>query len=153
MLNSILTSANGPLGVTNLTGAFSPTTTLTYVPLGTSNGTATGELAVKVVVVGSGGSSGGSVVIPRGAANIVTGQVNSATTAGTFTGARATRRSIAVTNMDATITVYVGAPGATSTTTGQRLKAGESQSFDTTAAMDVIAESGTPRICWSETYD
>ncbi len=56
--NKILTSANNGLSVTNLYGDDTiPTMTLAGVPLGTSDGTATGELVVKVKSVGGGGSS------------------------------------------------------------------------------------------------
>lgn len=59
--NKILTSANAALKVTNLAaaggaGQTSGTQTLEGVPVGTADGSATGELAVKVMTVGSGGS-------------------------------------------------------------------------------------------------
>jgi hypothetical protein len=54
--NKILTSANAPQAVSNLSGAHASTSTLQGVPLGTANGAATGELGAKVVVVGQGAS-------------------------------------------------------------------------------------------------
>lgn len=57
--NKILTSGNAALTVTNLACSPSPgTSTLEGVPIGTANGTATGELAVKVIDIGGGGSGG-----------------------------------------------------------------------------------------------
>lgn len=52
--NPILTAANAPLTCTNYqgTGVLEPTATISGVPLGTDNGTATGVLGVKVLIVG-----------------------------------------------------------------------------------------------------
>ncbi len=59
MLNKILTALNARLKVTNLygpaTSTDTPVDTLDGLPLGTSDGTATGEICVKVKSVGAGG--------------------------------------------------------------------------------------------------
>lgn len=61
--NQILTAANAQLQVTNLTSIGSqPTATFSGIPLGTSDGSATGALAVKVVGAGSGGGIPGQTV-------------------------------------------------------------------------------------------
>lgn len=61
--NQILTSANAQLQVTNLTSIGSQATaTFSGIPLGTSDGTATGALAVKIVGAGSGGGLPGQTV-------------------------------------------------------------------------------------------
>lgn len=68
----ILTSVNGPLAVTNLVALGSPTPggqTYSKPPLGTVNGSATGELGMKVVLAGSTTTAGG--VIPVSDANTV----------------------------------------------------------------------------------
>ena len=58
---------------------------------------------------------------------------------------------VQVKNMDATITVYLGGPGVTSST-GYPLLAGASISFGFVAgdedALYVIAASGTPKMAW-----
>lgn len=63
--NLILTSANAALEVTNCT-VNSSLQTFPGVPLGTGDGSATGPIAVKVMLVGTGGSSGGTVTaVPK----------------------------------------------------------------------------------------
>lgn len=62
----ILTSVNGPLAVTNLVALGSPTPggqTYSNPPLGTVNGSATGELGMKVVLAGSTSVSGGGIPV------------------------------------------------------------------------------------------
>lgn len=149
--NRILTSANAPLAVTNIVGTYGLQQQLQGVPLGTSDGTATGELGVKVLLAGSG--SGGSItVVPKGAANYANGQVAASTSAATLVAARATRRSVTIKNTDGAITVYIGAATVTAAN-GVPLKAGESIAVDTTALIQVIAASGTPSVAYMETYD
>lgn len=56
MLNPILTAGNAYLIVTNLAGAPASVQTLTGIPIGTSDGSATGSLGVKIVGAGTGGA-------------------------------------------------------------------------------------------------
>lgn len=74
--NLILTSGNGPLIVTNLAVSPGGLNTLSGLPLGTSDGSATGEVAVKVFDVSEDKAvtpsfmalgASGSQVIPAGA--------------------------------------------------------------------------------------
>lgn len=97
-------------------------------------------------------ASGTTIIVPKGAAFTANGQVTTSTTAGTAVAARATRRGVTIKNLDATITVYVGI-ATVSATNGMELKAGESIPLDTTALIQVIAASGTPKIAFIETYD
>jgi hypothetical protein len=52
----ILDASNNELTVTNLFGSNSPSHTLGAIPLGTVGASATGELAAKVIVVGTVGT-------------------------------------------------------------------------------------------------
>lgn len=147
VLNKILTAANAYLGVTNLAGAASPTQQLEGVPLGTSDGTATGELGLKVISVG------GTAAAPTGAAFMASSQVATSTSEATLVSARATRRSVTVKNIDTSITVYIGPSSGVTSVSGLPLAAGESISVDTNSEIKVIAASGTPRVAYIETYD
>ena len=89
---------------------------------------------------------------PKGGATVAAGQVQLSTTSGTVRAARPGRKSITIRNMDSSISVYIGA-GTVSSSNGFLLKAGESVSVDTTAAVNGIAASGTPSVCFLETYD
>lgn len=143
--NLILTSAN--VFVSGVTVGGVSVQQLTGLPLGTSAG---GELATKVLVVGG---SGGTVTnVPKGAANLATGQVASSTTAGTLVAARATRRSVTVTNSDSTINIYIG-PATVTAGNGFLLKPGQSVNIDTTALIQHIAASGAPTTSFVETFD
>lgn len=63
--NKILTAANAALAVTNLAASGSGgTQTMEGVPIGTSDGTATGELVVKVKLVGTVPPPSGSSYTP-----------------------------------------------------------------------------------------
>lgn len=55
--NPILTSGNAYLAVTNIAGTAGAQMQFQGVPLGTSDGTATGALAVKTVGAGAGGAT------------------------------------------------------------------------------------------------
>ena len=96
----ILDASNNELTVTNLFGSNSPTHTLGAIPLGTVGGSATGELATKVIIVGG---TSGAIVLGAGTAAIgstttsgaVTdrsGTITSGGTAQTLAAALATRR-------------------------------------------------------------
>lgn len=88
----------------------------------------------------------------KGAANYANGQVTAGVTASTLVAARPTRRSVTIRNMDATISVYIGA-ATVSATNGFLLKANESVNVDSTALIQVIAASGTPIVAYLESYD
>ena len=87
-----------------------------------------------------------------GAPNTANGQVTASTAAATLKAANSTRRSIAIVNTDASITVYVGIATVTAGN-GFPLKAGQSMSIDSTALIQVIAVSGSPVVAYLETYD
>ena len=87
-----------------------------------------------------------------GAPNFATGQLTTSTTSTQLVALRATRRSIAIRNIDAAINIYYG-PGTVTSSNGALLKPGESQPVDTSAAINVISASGTPIVNYIETYD
>jgi hypothetical protein len=89
----------------------------------------------------------------QGAANFATGQVAlNASSATVILAARATRRSSLVTNSSASIVIYVGPAGVT-TSTGQPIAAGASLTIPSTAAVYGIAASSTPTAAYSEAHD
>lgn len=87
-----------------------------------------------------------------GASTVANGQVTASTTAGALVGARPTRRSLVVVNTSGSIIVYIGIATVTAGN-GLPLQPGDSISIDTTAALQVIAASGTPVVAYMETYD
>ncbi len=102
----------------------------------------------------SGGSSGGaSASLTIGASNINASQAATSTSASQVLAARLTRRSVSVKNLDSSITIYIGHDGTVSSTTGMELKAGESISIDSSAAIFAISASGTPRLAFLESFN
>src|SRR4051812_10205666 len=67
--NKILTAANAPQAVSNLSGAHASTSTLQGIPLGTSDESATGAVGVKVIVVGQSTATAVSVTTTVGTAS------------------------------------------------------------------------------------
>lgn len=92
------------------------------------------------------------VKIWTGPANTANGQVATSTTSGVLKASNATRRRITFKNTDAAITVYIGT-GTVTAANGFPLKAGESYTKTTTAAVNVIAASGTPTVAYDEESD
>jgi hypothetical protein len=90
-------------------------------------------------------------VAPNAGESIATGQVATSTTAATLVAARAGRRSVVIRNMDATIVVYVG-PATVTAANGYALAGGGSVTLETSALIQVIAASGTPSVCYAETF-
>jgi hypothetical protein len=78
--------------------------------------------------------------------------VTASGTPGTLVAARATRRYVTIKNLDAAISVYVGAATVTAGN-GMPLKAGESVSLDCTVLVQVLAASGSPVVAFIEVYD
>lgn len=78
-------------------------------------------------------------------ATIATSKVTLSTSASLISAASTTRHAILIRNVDATISVYVGVSGVSSTT-GFLLKAGESVSIYSTAAIYGIAASAAPAV-------
>lgn len=76
-------------------------------------------------------------------ANITTAQATLSTTAAEVLPASLVRRSVLLRNTDASISIYVGVLGVTSST-GFVVKAGETLSLNTRAAIYAVAASGTP---------
>lgn len=87
-----------------------------------------------------------------GAARQANSQVTASTTAGTLIVARATRRGCLIRNLDATISVYIGAATVTSSN-GMLLKAGESVVVSGVTLYQVIAASGSPVVAVIDEYD
>lgn len=87
-----------------------------------------------------------------GAANLAVGQVTAGVASGVLVASRATRRSVAIRNQDLTNSAYFGI-GTVTSGNGFLLKAGESISIDTTAAINCIRASADVAIAYSETYD
>lgn len=93
-----------------------------------------------------------ATVKTTGAANLATGQVTGAASPVSI-AAHATRRGITLRNLDSSLSVYIGSTNTVNASTGMLLKAGESISLDTTAAIYVYAASGSPIVADVETYD
>lgn len=72
-----------------------------------------------------------------------TGQIALSTTAAQLLPANSSRVSATICNLDASIVIFFGGSGVT-TSTGQRLVAGQSHDVKTKAAVYAIAVSGTP---------
>lgn len=95
--NPILTSANAYLTVTNFAGNVSATgvspgiSSAQFLPLGTVGGTATGELAVKVLSVNSSGTIIGTVRIDQTTPGTTNGVVINGTGSTAATGVQATK--------------------------------------------------------------
>lgn len=87
-----------------------------------------------------------------GGTTIATGQVTLSTSSGTVCAASTGRRVVTMRNTDASISVYLGATGVT-TSTGYLVKAGESLTLTTTATIAGVAASGSPVVCYVEVRD
>lgn len=86
------------------------------------------------------------------APNYANGQVTAGAASGVLVAARATRRSVVIRNQDAANSAYIGA-GAVTSGNGLLLKAGESISIDTTAAINCIRATDNVVLGFMETYD
>lgn len=90
---------------------------------------------------------------PTGAPNLGNGQATAGAASGQLVAARATRRSVTVRNEHATDSIRIGA-GTVSGANGFLLKAGESISLDTVAAVNGIrAGASDVTVSYIETYD
>lgn len=87
-----------------------------------------------------------------GTAHEANSQVTASTTAGTLIVARATRRGCLIRNLDAAISVYIGAATVTSSN-GMILTAGESVVVSGVTLYQVIAASGSPVVAVMDEYD
>lgn len=112
----------------------------------------TGRRLIEAVQGLSLGGGGGGGATPVGAPNYANGQVTASTMATTLVGARFTRRSVTLVNMDAAITVFIGA-ATVSAANGVPLKPSQSISIDTVGLIQVIAASGSPVVAFIETFD
>jgi hypothetical protein len=91
--------------------------------------------------------------LTKGAANVAIAQTAMSTSAAQIVAARATRRSVTVKNMDASITVYVGTTAGVTSGNGFPLAAGEGLTIDGVSALYGIAASGTPSVASVDQYD
>lgn len=84
--NPILDGTNGRLTITGFGGGTASMNTLGGLPLGTVDGSPTGQVAVKVMTVSGGGGGGGAVTVTSGTVTaltpIVSGTVTSSFAAG-----------------------------------------------------------------------
>jgi hypothetical protein len=88
-----------------------------------------------------------------GAPGLDNNQATAGSASGQIVGARDTRRSVTVRNTHGTDSCYIGQSGVSSSN-GFLLKAGESISIDSTAAVHGIrAGSTNVTICYLETFD
>lgn len=87
-----------------------------------------------------------------GASEYANGQVTAGAASGQLVAARSTRRSVLIRNLDSSNSVYIGR-GTVTSSNGMLLKAGESVSIDTTAAINCIRATGDVVIAYLETYD
>lgn len=114
--NKILTAGNAALTVTNLAASPNPgTSTLEGVPLGTSDGSATGVLAVKVLSVGS--ASGTSTMVQGTTANTSVFSGNPVVVAGLDGGSNV---SALLTESDGTLHTVANSTGFNSVVTVTR---------------------------------
>lgn len=86
-----------------------------------------------------------------GAPNIATGQVT-AGAAATLVAARATRRTVTISNRDGLIGVYIG-PATVTSGNGLFLPALSVVTLPTSALIQVLAASGSPVVSYFEVYD
>lgn len=107
---------------------------------------------IKNTITGTGTSAQQIRNVPQGAANVASSQVTTSGSAGTLAIARATRRSLTIKNIDASITVYIG-PATVTTANGMEVKAGQSITVTWVGLVQVIAASGTPVVCVWDEYD
>lgn len=88
-----------------------------------------------------------------GAANVVTGTATAGVASGVLVAARATRRSVIVSNTHATDAAWVG-PGVVSAANGYSLPAGQQATFHTVAALNCLRSAGNNiTLSFVEVYD
>lgn len=152
ILNHILTAANAKLKSTNWWGG--STAALDGLPLGTVGASATGEIGVKVIVLGGSVSiSSVGITSVKGAASLATSQVTSTGSAATLAIARATRRSVLFTNTHASASVRIG-PATVTAGNGQILGPGQSCPFTWVGLFQIIDDNTTHCvICVADEYD
>jgi hypothetical protein len=92
------------------------------------------------------------VLTLKGAANLANGQVTAGTTSAEVVALRATRRSVLIRNTDPANSAYVGT-GTVSAANGFLLKAGESITIETTAAVNSIRATSDVTLAYCEVYD
>jgi hypothetical protein len=128
--NKILASGNTFLAVSNIAGTRSGQQQLQGLPLGTSDGTATGELGAKVIVVGTGGGAGAVSAISSTTASGAT-----VTTGSTLLLAAASNRKYAILINTGAVDAWLSLDETTdpAASTGIYLKAGGG-SYEITAA-------------------
>lgn len=78
-------------------------------------------------------------------------QVATSTTSGEAVAARTTRQRLILKNVDSSITIYVGI-GTVTSSNSMVLLAGESIAIETSAAINALSASGTPRLAYVEEY-
>jgi hypothetical protein len=92
------------------------------------------------------------VASKKGAPSFANGQVTAGAASAQVVAARATRRAVLIRNTDAANSAYVGG-GAVTSGNGFLLKAGESVTIETTAAVNAIRATADVVLAYVETYD
>jgi hypothetical protein len=108
--------------------------------------------AISALPAGTNNIGDVDVLTQPGAANIANGQVTAGSASGPAVAARATRRSVLIRNTDTSNSAYVGT-GAVSAANGFLLKAGESITIETTAAINCIRAAADVVLAFMEVYD
>ena len=114
-----------------------------------ANGVRQSARLVKVV------DDSGAAVGPatnKGAPSFANNQVTAGAASAQVVAARATRRAVLVRNTDAANSAYVGG-GTVTSLNGFPLKAGESITIETTAAVNAIRATADVVLAYLETYD
>lgn len=88
----------------------------------------------------------------KGAPNYANNQVTAGAASAQVVAARATRRAVLIRNLDAANSAYVGG-GTVTSGNGFLLKAGESISIETTAAVNAIRATADVLLAYVETFD
>lgn len=111
----------------------------------TKRSTNTNGVHVDHVIVDSGGGGSGGGTGATASTTIATGQATLSTTASQVVASNSARHTTSIRNLDASISIYIGAAGVTSST-GHLIKAGEAFTVVSTAAVYAVAASGTPAV-------
>lgn len=127
----------------------------THTPTGAqNNGVKTVDSvaeAVRMILVDAVGAAL-DLASKKGAPSFANNQVTAGVASAQVVAARATRRAVLIRNTDAANSAYVGT-GVVTSGNGFLLKAGESISIETTAAVNAIRATADVLLAYLETYD
>lgn len=127
----------------------------THTPTGAqNNGVKTVDSvaeAARVILVDALGSTL-DMASKKGAPSFANNQVTAGAVSAQVVAARATRRAVLIRNTDAANSAYVGG-GTVTSANGFLLKASESITIETTAAVNAIRATADVLLAYVETYD